>query len=317
MALIRPYQPDADEAAVFALWQATFPTWPLTRDVFHHVTVGVAAYRAGDHDVADDGGAIRGFVATQVDGGALPSSVGHLGPLFVAAESRRQGIGRALHDTALRRLHARGARRVQLGGGQDYLWPGIPTDVPEALPFFRAHGWPDDETTYDLAQDLRDFAAPSSVYRRVAEQGIRLETATVADEDAVLAFEEHEFPSWTASYRAACALGGHDDILLARDRDRRIIGTVAMSSPRSHPALMSVRWKTLLGEDAGAIGVVGVASAERGRDIAHALVARASEIVRERGAGLCYIGWTWMIGLYGDLGYRVWREYRMARRDLP
>jgi GNAT superfamily N-acetyltransferase len=77
-----------------------------------------------------------------------------------------------------------------------------------------------------------------------------------------------------------------------------------------------VRWKTLLGASAGAIGVVGVAESARQRGVGRALVARASEIVRDRGAQHCFIGWTWMIGLYGELGYHVWQEYQMSRRVL-
>ena len=30
-----------------------------------------------------------------------------------------------------------------------------------------------------------------------------------------------------------------------------------------------------------------------------------------------FIGWAWMVGLYGELGYRVWREYLMGGRALP
>jgi len=104
--------------------------------------------------------------------------------------------------------------------------------------------------------------------------------------------------------------------LFARNGDGRIIGTVSMYSPLSHPQRMSVRWKTLLGDDAGAIGVVGVAASARHCGVGHAMVARASEIVRERGTRHCFIGWAWMISLYGDLSYRVWQEYRMSRREV-
>jgi GNAT superfamily N-acetyltransferase len=79
---------------------------------------------------------------------------------------------------------------------------------------------------------------------------------------------------------------------------------------------MDVRWKTLLGEDARAIGVVGVAAGARNRGIAHALVARASEIVRNRGVRHCFIGWAWVIGLYGELGCHVWQEYPMSHCEL-
>lgn len=315
---IRPYQPSLDEAGVFSLWQAAFGlTWPLTRGVFRRVTVDVDVYRDGDHFVAVDHDTPVGFVATQVDRDAPSPRVGHLVVLLVASSYQRQGIGRALHDTALRHLRAEGVCRVQLGGGDSYLWPGVPATLAPALAFFNACGWVYTETSYDLVQDVTHLIAPPSIYRHVADHGIRLAIGTAADAADLLAFEAREFPQWEAAYRSVVALGDCGDILLARDDKGHIIGAVSMYSPVSQPRRMDIRWKTLLGEDAGAIGIVGVAGAARGRGVGHALVARASEIVRERGARQCFIGWAWMIGLYGDLGYRVWQEYRMGRREVP
>jgi hypothetical protein len=45
-----------------------------------------------------------------------------------------------------------------------------------------------------------------------------------------------------------------------------------------------------------------------------ALVARASEIPRDRGAGACHIGWTVRESFYTRAGYRPRRRYRMFRR---
>lgn len=316
MASIRPYQPTVDEARVFDLWQTTLPTWPLTRDVFRHVTVGPAGYRAGDHFVAEEHGALVGFVATQATGDTSSTRTGHIGALLVAPAQRRRGIGRALHDAALARLQDIGVWWAHLGGGAAYLWPGVPSTLSSALAFFSACGWTYAETSYDLVQDVSGYAAPPALYHRIAAQGIGLEIGTQANAAEILAFVARNFPSWAAFYRSVATLGDYADLLFARDGDGRIIGAVTMYSPLSHPQRMNVRWKTRLGADVGAIGVVGVAVPARQQGVGHAMVARASEIVRDRGARQCFIGWAWMIGLYGELGYNVWHEYRMSRRQL-
>ncbi len=317
MVSIRPYQPAADESAVVDMWQTTFAsTWPLTRDMFRRVTVGADAYRDGDYVVAEERGAPIGFIATQTDRGDSPRRGGHIGLLLVAPDRRRQGIGRALHDAALAHLRALGVNQVQLGGGDPYLWPGVPSTLSSALAFFHSCGWTYAETSYDLVQDLRGYVSPSALDRRVDGQRIALEIGAHQHAAEVLTFVAREFPSWEGSYRSVVELGDYADLLLARGDDGHIIGTTIMYSPLSHPWRIDVRWKTLLGEDVGAISVVGVAASARRRGVGHALVARASEIVRERGARHCFIGWAWMIGLYGELGYRVWQEYRMSRREL-
>ncbi len=317
MVSIRPYQPASDEAGVFGLWQETFgSTWPLTRDVFRQVTIGTGVYRDGDHFVAEERGAPVGFVATQADQSASPPRAGHISALLVAPGRRRRGTGRALHDAAIMRLRETGVHQARLGGGDAYLWPGVPSTLAPALNFFRVCGWSFAETSYDLVQDLHGYKTPPELYRRVVAQGVILDIGTQGQAPELLAFVDREFPSWQASYRSVAALGDYGDFLLARDQDRRVIGAVIMYSPRSHLQRIDARWKTLLGEDAGAIGAAGVAASERRRGVAHALVARASEIVRDRGARQGFIGWAWMIGLYGELGYRVWQEYTMGKRPV-
>jgi hypothetical protein len=38
--------------------------------------------------------------------------------------------------------------------------------------------------------------------------------------------------------------------------------------------------------------------------------------LRARNAKTSYLGWTWLVDWYGQLGYRVWREYKMASKDF-
>jgi beta-N-acetylhexosaminidase len=54
----------------------------------------------------------------------------------------------------------------------------------------------------------------------------------------------------------------------------------------------------------------------RGRGIGTGIVAYACEQLRERGVGHCHIGWTVLLSFYGRLGFRPWRRYETAGRQL-
>jgi len=72
----------------------------------------------------------------------------------------------------------------------------------------------------------------------------------------------------------------------------------------------------LLGQNVGELGPLGVLEAVRENGIGLALAARVTELLRERGASVRYVGWTWLVDWYGRLGYQVWREYVMSWKRL-
>jgi GNAT superfamily N-acetyltransferase len=76
-------------------------------------------------------------------------------------------------------------------------------------------------------------------------------------------------------------------------------------------------YEPLLGPGAGTIGCVGVAAPARGAGIGSAMVARASELLRDAGTHACHIGWTRRERFYTRVGYTPWRRYHMARRTAP
>jgi GNAT superfamily N-acetyltransferase len=89
------------------------------------------------------------------------------------------------------------------------------------------------------------------------------------------------------------------------------VGTLLFSGPPG-----ATIYEPLLGPEAGAIGCVGVAEAARGGGVGSAMVAGASELLRDAGTRACDIGWTRRERFYARLGYRRWRRYHMARRRL-
>jgi beta-N-acetylhexosaminidase len=287
---VRAFDPTADRPALEQLWAQTLePVWPLDPDGLEVIRDGLVAERRGQ---------VVGMVA--VDAGGIPL-------LVVAPSAQRTGIGSGLHAAALGLLRERGAERVSLGsGGEDHLWPGVPANLFAAVAFFEAHEWTWDHVTIDLVRDLRGYVDPIGAVARAADGGINLAVAGAADLPQVLAFEEAHFPEWLVSFRR-----GDSSILAARDSEGTVVGTLLFRGPGP----VSTFWR-LLGADSGAIACVGVAEAAQGRGVGSAMVARASELLRDAGARVCLIDWVVRTDFYRRVGYEPWREYLMATREL-
>ncbi len=305
---IQPYEAATDEALAFTLWQTAIgQIWPIDFQRFQQV---LAAPRAG-HFVARSQGQVIGFVATS-QSPSWGQQVGYIQALLVAPAWQKQGLGSALLEQALTHLRAEQVDALRLGGHAPRFWCGVPANLPAIQNFFQARGWEAGETVYDLSQDISQYTTPPAIYQRMEKEQVALTTATSADIADVLAFEEREFPNWLPHYERLAKLGDYQDILLARDqRTGAVVGTLLMSTPHSHVSRTDVVWRVLLGADAGSMGAVGVASAEQGRGIGIALVARASDILRERGTRTCYIDWVVITDFYAKLGYQKWRAFVM------
>jgi beta-N-acetylhexosaminidase len=285
-------------------------------DLLSIVLTEAPFYRPGDHFVALDESRVVGFVSTQpFRGEALPNDRGCITALLVAPDRQRQGIGTKLHDTALQHLRDTGVKRVQLGGGLPRFWAGIPSNLSETQPFFERRGWAFTNKSYDLAQDMRAYQTAPDVYERVKSEGLRMDIASEADMPDILDFERREFPFWVAEYQYAASLGDYRDFLIVR-RGNEVVGTLIMLSPQSNPRRGDIIWKTLLGDSVGTQAAVGIADSEQGKGIGLAMIARSAEILRERGVGMCWIGWTSAVRFYQRIGFTLWQEYAMSWRDL-
>lgn len=309
---IQPYDASTDAASVFTLWQtAVGREWPVDFQRLQQILSGPDTR----HFVAKENGQVIGFVGT-MQSRSWDAWVGHLLVLLVAPAWQRKGLGSALYETALRHLRDSNTVMIQPGGHSPRFWCGVPADLTAAQEFFRARGWDLSETVYDLVQDVRQYSAPPALYQRVNEQQITLAPATGEDMSEVLAFEAREFPNWLKHYEHCARLGNYQDILVARDQNQsgQVVGTLLTSTPQSHPERTEVIWRVPLGYDAGSLGAVGVAYSEQGRGIGIALVARASELLRERGVRNCYIDWVSITDFYAKLGYSKWRAYHTSLR---
>jgi GNAT superfamily N-acetyltransferase len=291
---VRPYERDRDLAPISYLWHATLaPTWPVLPRALGRLQLGL---------VAEVGGAVVGFVghdATGRRGGSVPL-------LLVHPDHQRRGLGTELLAAALTELGRAGVTTAHVGhGGPAYIWPGAPLDLPAGIGFFARAGFTNPTgDTMDLTQQLSDYRPPADAFARSAERGVTLSVATRAEIPEVLVFEQAVFPQWAYWFD-----GKGGDILLARDRDGFIVGSLLFATD---PGV----YAPMLGGRAGCIGCVGVAPDHNGQGIGTAMVARASELLRDSGTRTCLVDWVVRDAFYMRVGYRPWRHYRMYSRSL-
>jgi mycothiol synthase len=308
---LRALDPGRDRPLLERLWErALGPVWPLLPGGLDIVRDGLVAEprRGGGGRGGQAQGGGQALGGGEVLGMVAVDPAGSIPLLLVDPAVQRRGIGTRLLEAGLERLGTLGARKAELGsGGDDYLWPGVPDDLPAAVGFFAARGWRYDHTVIDLSADLRGYEAPAGVGERPARAGVSLQVLAERDRAEVLAFEAATFPEWVVWFERLEA-----SVLVARDRAGGVVGTLLFSGPPG-----ATIYEPLLGRDAGTIGCVGVAAAARGAGVGSAMVARASELLRDAGTRACHIGWTQRERFYARLGYVPWRRYHMARRALP
>jgi beta-N-acetylhexosaminidase len=296
---IRPFDPGRDRPLLGRLWEAALGSvWPLRPDALDLVKEGLVA------EPGDGSGPGRGDLAGRGVGIVAVDPAGSIPLLVVDPAYQRRGVGTRLLEAAMARLGQLGATTVALGsGGDDYIWPGVPDNLPGAVEFFRARAWRFDRTVIDLVADLRGYEAPAGVGERAGRAGVSIEVMAAPERAEVMAFESATFPEWVGWFERL-----DSSVLVARDRAGAVAGTLLFRGP-----LGATIYEPLLGPDAGTIGCVGVAAPARGAGVGSAMVARASELLRDAGTRACHIGWTGRERFYARVGYSPWRRYHMAK----
>jgi beta-N-acetylhexosaminidase len=304
---LRALDPRRDRPVLERLWEAALgPVWPLLPGALGIVRDGIVAELGHGRGA---GGLIRGGgdPGGRGVGVVVVDPAGSIPLLLVDPGYQRRGIGRRLLEAGMAWLGKLGATTVGLGsGGDDYIWPGVPDDLPGAVGFLEARGWGFEHTVIDLVADLRDYRAPAGVRERAERAGVSIEVMAAPERPEVMAFEVATFPDWVVWFERL-----DSSVLVARDRAGAIVGTLLFRGP-----LGATIYEPLLGPAAGTIGCVGVADPARGAGVGSAMVARASELLRDAGTRACHIGWTRREQFYARLGYVPWRRYHMARRPL-
>lgn len=307
---LSPFDPILHLAAAHRLWQHVMDDrWSITAPDFESILM--AAFEAGDHQVAHVEGQLVGLAASQIRSVPGDSVLrGEVMAIVVSPEHRRHGIGREMLAGCVERLRSKGCGVVQLGGGgRTYFWPGVPTSLEGAWDFFAACGWHEEERSFDLLGELSECTTPALVTERLGDVGVVVGAARAEDHAGLRRLLETHFPAWAGSYVERMATSSAEDIVVARSPDGDVIGMSCAEMPPD-----SCRWERLKA-NTGSVGALGVHPDWREKGVGLAIAAKVTERLRERGVQRCFVGWTWLVDWYGGLGYAVWEEYVMSREE--
>lgn len=287
---------------IYQLWESVLDDiWPVEKQNFDDLVFN----QNSRNFIVKNGSEIIGHLSAQICG-----ETAALVCVLVEKTHQGKGVGSKLVEEAMKELKQRGIRKISLGsGGYSYFWPGVPTNLKPAVMFFKKLGWNYSETSVDMIGQLKNYQTPSGIYQRVENLEIKIEFLNESQINQLKEFEKQNFSDWYGYFSAAIEENKLDNVLIALSSDNQILGSVLIDRNKK-------AWNRILGDRVGALGALGVSESARGQGIGLALAAKGSEILKDSEVEVCFLGWTRLIDWYGKLGYKVWREYQMATKNI-
>ena len=266
-----------------------------------------------------DGGLVGFGYLTADDRAITGSRRMRLQAVVVEPSCQRQGIGTALARSLLEAGTRRGATTAEIGGGLDYVWPGVPGELQGALEFIVAIGFRPAGISYDLRSTPVTAGLSAVASSGLDTLGVHARTARSDEMDAISAFVGAEFePDWQVDLRDDIEDGlKPDGLLLATDASDRLVGFARLHTLDSVPIGPPLFWAGRRGPDAGGLGPIGIARAWRGRGLGTSFLGQAVVELARRGASDVVIDFTDLLDFYGRLGFEPWMTFRHATADAP
>ena len=160
--------------------------------------------------------------------------------LCVDEEYRHKGIGTKLLNQSEKYILEHGYDKINVGGGYDYLMPGVP--INEAISFFErrfyTHSWGNDEC-FDMDMELKDTICDYNLGDTV--NGIRYRLATINDLEVIKKCTDDAQDSFTKYYMNTKLYDtNNDQIVLVAEDNGEICGTLIISKETEAPNMGSV-----------------------------------------------------------------------------
>lgn len=244
--------------------------------------------------------------------------------LCVDKPYRNKGLGTRLLEETEALAKAGGYAKLQVGAGEQYLTPGVPTGTKpfeeplgkealcpgltgEAAEFFEkrgyVHSW-GEANCFDMCVNLPNVAFPEySVGDSI--NGILYRWAVQEDLPGITACVDSAEEEFTQYYRnPALYEGGNERVLLAL-QGTAVCGALIVSAGAEAPGL-------------GSVGCTAVAPQYRGNHIGVNLTVLGTKYLKELGLREGFLGYTYsgLDKMYGYAGYEICTYYFMAQKDL-
>ncbi len=245
--------------------------------------------------------------------------------LCVDEKYRNRGIGTELLKESEKTIKSNGYDKVIIGSGNNYLMPGIPTNIkplkqdlqPEDIynnvnnkadNFFikrdYRHSWKD-ANCFDMRVDLtKENFGKESIGDTI--NNITYRWATINDISKIRECVDDAHKDFTQYYMNEKCYDENNNqrVLIALD-ENKVCGTLIVS-------------KETEGKDLGNVGCTAVRHNYRGKHIATNLVVLSTKYLKEQGLSNGFLGYTYtgLEKLYGKAGYKICVYYNMAEKIL-
>lgn len=206
---------------------------------------------------------ILGFCATYTTyiGSGGESLIGSLAAVIVRPSSRQRGVGRSLHDHALRQLtKTRGVERLQLGSTFPRLLFGLPVGTGSE-DWFRRRGWRMDGQGPGAGHEVCDWLLrisdwpsgrfPSTaglVFRPCEFSEFNSVLETVARESA-----RNDHVGWYDQYAKLADPMDVRDIIVGVENDTIIAAALTYAKRTDSPVEEDMPWAESIGDDVGGV----------------------------------------------------------------
>lgn len=245
--------------------------------------------------------------------------------ICVDTEYRNKGIGTKLLNESEEYIKQQKYKTVIIGVGDDYLMPGIPTNVKqiseklqddniysnvtnEASTFFIKHGylhsWKD-SNCFDMRVDLKTQDFPNINIGDTID-GISYRWATVDDIPKIVECTNDAWKEFTPYYKDKHLYNekSNQKVLIAT-RDNHVCGTLIVSIETE-------------GKGLGSVGCTAVSHKYRGHHIGVNMTILGTKYLKLIGLKDAFLGYTYsgLDKMYGYAGYKICLYYNMATKNF-
>ncbi|CAN8095925.1 unnamed protein product [Discula destructiva] len=244
--------------------------------------------------------------------------VGSVAVVFVRASHRGQGIGKILHEEAMRGFKkTRGVNRLQLGSTFPRLLYGLPINHPSEQ-WFERRGWRMDRKMPGTGQEVSDWLLafnewPAGGFPPI---GVSFRSCGFADFDRVLEIVEWESErngnmAWYDQYAKLADSMSMSDIVLGFRGDMIVATAITYIEHSENPSAEDIPWAGSISEDTGGVTCICITEPANRDSIMVRLLDACVQALRQQGKNRMYIDAV-KGGEAGfqSIGFQEWARYR-------